>query len=120
MLNYRPLIEVWDSAMQELALPPKGVKLPWWEKFTEYTGGLRPHELTLLCAPTGAGKTQFLANVSAQLALQDVPHFIAPVETGDIDFTARIFSALEKKDLNTGEPVDVELLGKLTEKYCGW
>lgn len=117
MLNYHSIAEVWQKTAQELLSPPIGTKLAWWPKFNQILGGLRPYELTLLCAPTGAGKTQLLANVSAQLALQKKPHFVAPVETGDSDFVARIVSCLERRDLNTGEPVDGDLLVELTKKY---
>src|SRR3954453_723011 len=103
MPNYQNIGQVWEKATKELENPPKGISLPWWPEFTNFTGGLRPNELTLLCAPTGAGKTQLLANLSAQLALQNESHFVAPVETGNIDFVVRVLSALEKFDLNTGE-----------------
>lgn len=117
MLEYNPISEVWIKATEELALPPKGVALPWWPVFTSYLGGLRPHELTLLCAPTGAGKTQLLANLSAQLAIQSIPHFVAPVETGQVDFVTRMISAIERKDFNTGDAVSGEELLRITEKY---
>lgn len=77
--------------------------MPWWPDFTKLLGGFRPHELTLLCAPTGAGKSSLLASISAQLCLNRVPHFAAPVETGDTDFVVRVASALSGRDWNTGE-----------------
>jgi replicative DNA helicase len=116
-LPYRPLAQVWLDAAQVLVDPPKGIPLPWWPKFTEYTGGLRPHELTLLCAPTGAGKTQLLANLSAQLLQQEVPHFVAPVETGDVDFVIRVESTIEGRDYNTGAQFSIEEIQRLTLKY---
>jgi len=115
--NYRTISKVWDSAIPELVNPPQGIPLPWWPKFTRYVGGLRPHELTLLCAPTGAGKTQLLANICAQVASQNIPQFVAPVETGDGDFVARVISAIEKKDYNQGDPIPVESVNALTQKY---
>jgi replicative DNA helicase len=116
-LPYRPLAEVWIDAATVLVDPPKGIPLPWWPTFTHYTGGLRPNELTLLCAPTGAGKTQLLANLSAQLLIQDVPHFVAPVETGDVDFVVRVISVLEGKDFNTGDRFSIEQIQALTTKH---
>jgi twinkle protein len=114
-LNYRSLAEVWTDAAQYLQNPPKGVSLPWWPSFTECLGGMRPHELTLLCAPTGAGKTQLLANLSAQFLGMNVPHFVAPVETGDTDFALRLLSVIEKRDYNTGDPIPAERVARITE-----
>lgn len=117
MLNYRHVSEIWESTSQGLMDPPKGIPTPWWPTLTRYLGGFRPNELTLLCAPTGAGKTQLLANISAQLLIQGESHFVAPVETGDCDFLTRVISCLERRDLNTGDPVGGEYLIALTEKY---
>lgn len=116
-LNYRHVFEIWKDATKDLLNPPVGIGLKWWPGFTSLLGGLRPHELTLLCAPTGAGKTQLLANISAQLLVTSVPHFVAPVETGDTDFVVRVLSCLDKKDYNSGEKVSVDDLNKLKEKY---
>lgn len=117
MLNYRPIGDVWVDTAKTLFDPPRGLKLPWWPKFTSLLGGLRPHELTLICAPTGAGKTQLLANIAVQLSFQRVPLFVAPVETGDTDFVTRMLSAAELYDLNTGEPQREGLLLTLGQKY---
>lgn len=119
MLNYRNASEAWKDAASLLRNPPKGVPCPWWKKFNEYLGGLREHEITLLCAPTGAGKTQLLANISVQLLAQSVPHYVAPVETGDLDFLARVASVLSGEDYNTGDPVAPYKLEGLTQALCG-
>lgn len=104
-LNYRSGSEVWKDAAKFLKNPPKGIPCPSWPMFNDFLGGLRANEVTLLCAPTGAGKTQLLANISVQLLAQSVPHFVAPVETGDVDFLARVASVMSKEDLNTGDAV---------------
>lgn len=117
MLNYRHVGEVWVETAETLISPPRGIPAPWWPRFTHALGGMRLHELTLLCAPTGAGKTQFLANLSAQLLLQNEPHFVAPVETGDVDFLARVISTLEKNDLNNGDKISMERVSAITERY---
>lgn len=119
MLNYRTASEVWKDTAQLLKSPPRGIPAPWWPKFTDYTGGLREHEITLLCAPTGAGKTQLLANISVQLLAQHVPHFVAPVETGDSDYLARVASVFVKEDLNNGEAVETEIVNGVSKAFGG-
>lgn len=118
MLEYRHVSDVWVNAAEELLNPAIGVPLPWWPRFTGLLGGMRPHELTLLCAPTGAGKTQLLANLSAQLLIGKIPHFVAPVETGDTDFVRRVISCLAKRDYNNGDGVNGDELQKLTAQYA--
>lgn len=117
MLNYNHVADLWLPTSEMLMSPPRGISLPWWPTVQFFLGGMRPNELTLLCAPTGAGKTALLANISAQLLLQNEPHFVAPVETGDTDFLTRVISVLEKRDLNTGEAVSGEEMTRLTAKY---
>lgn len=116
-LNYRHAAEVWLDAARDLILPPRGIPMPWWPTLTRLIGGLRPNELTLLCAPTGAGKTQLLANLSAQLLAAKVPHFVAPVETGDTDFMVRVVSCMERHDYNSGDSVSGDEVTRLTQKY---
>lgn len=96
MLPFRNEAEVWVDAAKLILDPPKGIMLPWWPKFSNLIGGLRPNETTLLCAPTGSGKTQFIAGIAAQLIAQNVPVFAAPVETGDVDFLIRVHENLER------------------------
>lgn len=117
-LNYRHATEAWLDSVKYLISPPTGFSPPWWPKFSNMLGGFRPHELTLLCAPTGAGKTQLLAALSAQLMITHTPQFVAPVETGDSDFIIRVLSCLEKKDYNSGEAVNGDTLEALTSKYA--
>lgn len=93
--------------------PPRGERMQWWPNLTALMGGLRPHELTILCAPTGSGKTEFLAQVTTQLILQGIPSFVAPVETGDLDFANRIHGGLCQTSFNSGDPVGVEDMARL-------
>lgn len=113
-LNYSHVNQVWERTVLALRNPTPGIPLPWWPRVTDLMGGLRSNELTLLCAPTGAGKTQLLANLSAQLVMQNVPLFVAPVETGDSDFLARTMSSVHKIDLNSGEKLSDQLLISVT------
>lgn len=105
-MRYRQAGSIWQETEPEILNPQLGIPLPWWPRFTELCGGLRPHELTLFCAPTGSGKTQALAALSAQMVAMDVPHFVAPVETGDRDFLKRVVSQLANHDFNQGDIVD--------------
>jgi twinkle protein len=110
ILQVRSFAELLPAMIEEILSPAEGINLPWWPKVTEYLGGLRPHEVTLLCAPTGAGKTLFLSQVSAQLCGQQVPHFVAPIETGDTDFAKRVFSVLARKNFNNGLAHSVDVV----------
>jgi len=102
----------------ELALnPPRGIEMQWWPNLTRLMGGLRPHELTILCAPTGSGKTEFLAQLTTQLILQRIPSFVAPVETGDLDFANRVNGALCEMSFNSGEPVNLQVLQRRMEPF---
>lgn len=116
-LEFSHISDLVDKTAIELISPPEGTPLLWWFKFNELIGGLRAHELTLLCAPTGAGKTQLLSNIGAQLLIQNVPTFVAPVETGDTDFLIRVLSCFEQRDYNTGVSHSAESIGNLFVKY---
>lgn len=99
-----------QRSYEELSNPPKGVMIPRLSTLTRYLGGLRPSELTLLCAATGAGKTALMATLASEVAIQGIPTFAAPVETGDVDFFSRMVSSLSKKELNIGESIPEEEL----------
>lgn len=108
--------EVYLTALEELALPHPSIKLPDWPTFNRFVGGLRSKEFTILCGSTGAGKTTFLANLSAQLLKQGVKHFVMSVETGHTDYMKRILSVLAGEDVNTGDPVSVEKLNAIHQE----
>lgn len=103
MINTKKGIAVFNEATNMIMSPPKGVRLEQWPEFTNLIGGLRPNELTIFCGATGAGKTQWLSNIACQLVVQGEKVFVAPVETGYVDFAVRMLSILNKKDLNTGD-----------------
>jgi hypothetical protein len=102
---FQSLSEIFPSVLEGLLSPTSGCKLHKWPMTQHFLNGLRPNELTLLCAPTGAGKTALLANISAQLLSQSIPHFVAPVETGGVDYATRVVSVLYGKDLNNTEKI---------------
>lgn len=90
------------------------VKFP---QFNKVTGGFRPNEFSILCGSTGSGKTTFLANISADLLRSGVPHFVASVETGYVDYITRVLCALSGEDINQGDPVPKEKVDELHEAY---
>lgn len=114
-LQYTSARDLMIPAMEELLKPPSGVMLDLWPTFSDMIGGMRAHELTLLCAGTGVGKTALLANISAQLMKQNVAHFVAPVETGDIDFITRVSSVLAGVDVNHGGHIPERDLRRISE-----
>lgn len=112
-MQYDRIDSLYALAMKELRHPPRGAALPWMPKVTHYLGGLRPHEVTLLCAPTGTGKTELLSTIAAQLTISGVPTFVAPVETGGVDFVARTIATIAQKNINQGVGVPEETLAEI-------
>lgn len=117
---YAPMMEsireIWPLAAAELIKPPPSVGLTLWPMFTEITGGFRPREFSILCGSTGTGKTTLLANLSANLLIQQVPHYVASVETGHTDFVKRVLSALTQEDLNAGEAIDTKRVSEVYQR----
>lgn len=107
------MADVYLETLTELTKPYPSILLPSWANFNRMVGGFRSREFTILCGSTGAGKTTFLANLSAQLLYREVKHFVMSVETGHTDFMKRVLSVLAGEDLNTGDPVSAEKLHKL-------
>jgi replicative DNA helicase len=108
--NYTPTLYEHISAgltdaLTDILVPAPSVKILQMPAFSKLTGGLRPNEFTILCGSTGTGKTTLLANWSDSLVTQEVPHFVASVETGRHDFIRRIISARIGRDWNTGDAV---------------
>lgn len=114
--KYEHVADALSDSITEILRPEPSTKLFDFPDFTHLTGGFRPKEFTILCGATGTGKTTLLANWSNALVTQQVPHFVASVETGRHDFIRRIISARVRRDWNTGDivPVD-EVKSALTE-----
>lgn len=106
--QYEIASDTLQQAVTDLLQPAPATRLEDFPKFTFLTGGLRPKEFTILCGSTGTGKTTLLANISNSLISQEVPHFVASVETGRHDFIRRIISARVGQDWNTGDAVPLE------------
>jgi len=92
------------------------VTISGWPNFNQCFGGFRSNEFSVLCGTSGTGKTTFLANLSAHLLLQNVPHFVASVETGPHDYVLRTISALSAKDYNSGDKFSKEEIEMLIKR----
>lgn len=112
------LAETYVEASKELLMPFPSTPILDFPKFTQLTGGLRPREYSILCGATGVGKTTLMANFSKSLLVQQVPHFVASVETGRTDFVKRMMSVLAREDWNGGDAVVRLILHQITIK-CG-
>lgn len=108
---------VFEEVIDYLGRPPVAIKLAAWPLFNQLVGGFRMREFSIICGPTGCGKTTWLANVSAQLVCQKIKHFVMSIETGHLDYMARVVSVWEEKDLNTGDPIDPNELARVTAKH---
>lgn len=97
--SYTPMADVFRDTLQELGAKRPAIDIPGWDKFNYFTRGLRMNEFTILCGPTGSGKTEVLSNLAVQLVMQQVPIFVASVETGSNDFMRRMMSTITGKDL---------------------
>lgn len=117
MKTIRPLSECFSLTEAEWISPAPAVRLKNLPMLDGVLGGLRPSELTILCGPTGSGKTSLLANLSAQMLITREKHFVASVETGYNDFIKRVFSTLMDEDLNTGDAISKETLNRIKSKY---
>lgn len=104
-IYYQIASEALTEALTDILVPVPSVKIFNQPQFSRITGGFRPNEFTILCGATGTGKTTLLANWSDSLVTQEVPHFVASVETGHHDFLRRIISARIGRDWNTGDAV---------------
>lgn len=108
---------LYPKAMEEIVKPSPSTRLFAFPNLDKITGGLRPREFSILCGATGVGKTTLLANLAMDLLAQGVPLFVASVETGATDFTKRVLSARAGKDLNTGDPIDLEAAKRIHVAY---
>lgn len=106
--QYEDVSSALQQSVADLLQPPPSVKLLDFPKLTHLTGGLRMKEFTILCGSTGTGKTTLLANLSNSLISQQIPHFVASVETGRHDFIRRVISARVGRDWNSGDPINLD------------
>lgn len=111
------LRDIFQPTLQELAKPYPALQLPRWGIFNKLVGGFRMREYTILCGPTGCGKTTLLANISAQLADRRHKHLVMSIETGAKDYAKRFLSVLEGRDLNTGDAIPASDLAQIAARH---
>jgi replicative DNA helicase len=115
--NYRTIGDMVGEAYENLANPIPSIPIPSLPIFSKSIGNIRGREFSILCGSTGVGKTTFLANLSASLLRDKIPHYVASVETGSLDYVRRVLSVLANRDINSGEAVDKKLLYSLHKQY---
>jgi predicted ATP-dependent serine protease len=108
--------EVLPHVVKELAKPYPSMRIPGFKNFDEFIGGFRPNEFTIFCGSTGAGKTQWLASLSVELAKAGHNQFVMSVETGYSDYLKRMMSVVEREDINTGESVPLSRLAGVSTR----
>jgi energy-coupling factor transporter ATP-binding protein EcfA2 len=111
------LEEAYVLAKREWIDPPAAVKFELLPMLTGLIGGMRPKEFTILCGPTGSGKSSLLAVMSASMLITRDKHLVASVETGYEDFVRRVSSVLTNEDMNTGERVSEQKLARFERSY---
>ena len=114
---YLPIKDILGEAYQNLASPPPSMVLEDYPAFMKTIGGFRPKEFSILCGSTGVGKTTFIAGLSASMIKQNIPHYVASVETGSEDYVRRIISVFAQQDINTGEAFSKDFLYSIHKRY---
>lgn len=92
---------VFDSTLNQIGNRPKAIEILGWDFFNEHVGGFRENEFSILCGPTGAGKTSLLANLAVKLLLNKTSVFVASVEIGSEDFMKKMISIVTERDFDT-------------------
>lgn len=104
--------EAFDLFVRDASKPDASIRLPGWKRLDEMLRGIRPHEFSIFCGPTGVGKTTWLANLAVHLAVGQVPLFIASVEVGSTSFVSTMLSALIGKRVSGLSPDAMRQLKK--------
>lgn len=106
MSNFQKASDFHLQSAEMLLKPVPSLNFTGFPKFNECLKGMRSREFTILCGATGAGKTTFLAAMAVDLIKQNVPIYVASVETGPLDFYVRMMSCVARQNWNLGEALD--------------
>lgn len=115
--NFKRVGEVIRHAYKRILKPVPSISFPSWPNLTLATKGLRNREYSILCGSTGSGKTSFCAALAVELVKQNIPTYVASVETGPIDFVTRMMSCVAKENWNLGDPVDPLKVAKFQAQH---
>tara|TARA_R100001086_G_C11836309_1_gene257925 strand:- start:917 stop:1876 length:960 start_codon:yes stop_codon:yes gene_type:complete len=118
--KYKLLRDYLPEALESLLMPPDAANCDFWPKFHHLVGGLRPREYSIICGPTGSGKTAWTASMIERLATRNHKVLVASVENGPIDFTRRTVSARVKQNWNTGEVIPLQWVERFTQENPGF
>lgn len=104
--------EAFQRSMARATTGFSGYALPGFDRLSKATGGLRKNGFSVICGPTGCGKTTLLANMWVQFTSAGLAVFTAPVENGKedfIDMAASIVSRKSRLDLTRHDWEEIKL-----------
>ena len=116
--SFTPMVDAFRQTKMGLKSEVESVPFGSWDFINKHFGGLRMREFSIICGPTGVGKTTMLANIAVQLQMQLTPIFVASVENGTYSFIEKMISIYTGKDLSQSRPMTDEQVLEL-EKTCG-
>lgn len=103
--NFFTSDELFDSAISDLSKPSDSVKINGYGLFSKFIGdGLMLNEFSIICGPTGKGKTTWIINLAMQLMSQWTPVMIACIENGSQKAMQKSISIISGKKIYKGMP----------------
>lgn len=100
--QYRPdgIVELSTLREESLKRPEYGLSYPW-PSLTEWSYGIRPHQLVALGAGVGAGKTDFYLSIAKHLMVEhNEPVGLFYLETPHVEVATRIAGKIAGKPLH--------------------
>lgn len=117
-LAYTDLPDAFESAYQRATERKPGVMIPNHKHLSTACDGIRERGFTIVCGPSGKGKTTFLANLWHGFHSLSLPIFAAPVENGKDDFLDILVSIVTEKSRNSmGSQQWQEIRAKFKHSY---